>query len=116
MDLTKRFNVYESVGGSASNPTVIIVLVFFRYRSQWMSSLRLAISRFHCKESYGRYLRNKRRLEWHRIRIRRQMEDNRIREMLMTEKLVRLCTKFVSIVRSVKGPPREQNLMLMRYK
>ncbi|CAG7725678.1 unnamed protein product [Allacma fusca] len=64
-----------------------------RYRSQWVTSLKMALSRLHFQESYGRYLRNKRRLEWHRIRIRRQVEDERAREMLMAEKLARIAAE-----------------------
>ncbi|CAL8077657.1 unnamed protein product [Orchesella dallaii] len=64
-----------------------------RYRSQWLTAIRLALSRLHCQESYGRHLRNKRRLEWHRIRIRRQIESDRAREMLRAEKLARLAAE-----------------------
>lgn len=58
-----------------------------RYRAQWLSSFKLALSRLYCRESYGRHLRNKRRLEWHRLRIRRQMEEDRAKDTLMMEKM-----------------------------
>ncbi len=60
----------------------------YRYRTQWISSLHLTLSRLHCQESYGRYLRNKRRLEWHRVRIKRQFEIEKTKEMLEAEKTV----------------------------
>jgi len=62
----------------------------FRYGLQWLAAVRLALSRIHCQESYGRSLKSKRRLEWHRQKIRRQMEWERTNEMLLAEKMVEL--------------------------
>ncbi|OXA65026.1 switch-associated protein 70 [Folsomia candida] len=64
-----------------------------RYRSQWIASLRLALSRLNCQESHGRYLKDKRRLEWHRVRIKREIETERSREMFEAEKMARLAAE-----------------------
>lgn len=80
-------------------PTNVPICFLSRYRSQWLTSVKLALSRLHCQESYGRHLRNKRRLEWHRIRIRRQVESDRAREMLRAEKLVRQFSKVSTLIK-----------------
>lgn len=57
---------------------------------QWLSALKFALSRIHCQNSYGRHLKSKRRLEWHRQKIRRQAEFDRANKQLMTERMVEI--------------------------